>query len=66
MTGRRPDEPPLMTWAEGMERFGSDKLDTRFGMELVEMTPLLERTGARVLQAPVREGDPSVQRSGRT
>lgn len=56
VTGRRPGEPPLMTWAEAMERFGSDKPDTRFAMELVELTPLFERTRARVLQAPCLKG----------
>ena len=56
VTGRRPGEPPLMTWGEAMERFGSDKPDTRFGLELVELTPLFERTGARVLQAPCVKG----------
>lgn len=56
VTGRRPGEPPLMTWAEAMERFGSDKPDTRFAMELVELTPLFEQTGARVLQAPCLKG----------
>lgn len=56
VTGRRPGEPPLMTWREAMERFGSDKPDTRFGMELVELTPLFERTRARVLQAPCLKG----------
>ena len=56
VTGRRPGEPPLMTWTEAMERFGSDKPDTRFGMELVELTPLFGQTGARVLQAPCVKG----------
>ena len=56
VTGRRPGEPPLMTWADAMERFGSDKPDTRFGMELVELTPLFERTRARVLRAPCLKG----------
>ena len=56
VTGHRPGEPPLMTWREAMERFGSDKPDTRFGMELVELTPLFERTRARVLRAPCLKG----------
>lgn len=56
VTGQRPDEPGRMTWEEAMERYGSDKPDTRFGMELVELTPLFERTGARVLQAPCVKG----------
>lgn len=56
VTGRWPGEPPLMTWTEAMERFGSDKPDTRFGMELVELTPLFGQTGARVLQAPCVKG----------
>lgn len=56
VTGRRPGEPPLMTWTEAMERFGSDKPDTRFGMELAELTPLFAQTEARVLQAPCVKG----------
>ena len=40
ITGFRPDGIPHMTWSEAMERYGSDKPDIRFGMELVELTDL--------------------------
>src|SRR3954466_1677288 len=33
-----PEEIPQMTWREAQDRFGSDKPDLRFGMELVELT----------------------------
>ena len=44
----RPDEAPAtiprMTWLDAMERFGSDKPDTRFGMEMHELTQVFEAT----------------------
>jgi aspartyl-tRNA synthetase len=47
----RPSEAvatvPRMTWHEAMERYGSDKPDTRFGMELVELTDLFGDTDFR-------------------
>src|SRR5207344_211746 len=36
VTGERPAEIPVMTWHQARDRFGSDKPDVRFGMELVE------------------------------
>jgi aspartyl-tRNA synthetase len=45
VTGARPGEIPRITWHEADERYGTDKPDTRFGMELVELTDLFADTG---------------------
>jgi aspartyl-tRNA synthetase len=44
VTGSRPPEIERMTWHEAMDRFGSDKPDLRFGMELVELTEVFAAT----------------------
>ncbi|MBB5873064.1 aspartyl-tRNA synthetase [Allocatelliglobosispora scoriae] len=41
-----------ITWTESMERYGSDKPDLRYGVELVELTEFLAGTEFRVFQAP--------------
>ncbi|MGH9135664.1 MAG: aspartate--tRNA ligase, partial [Acidimicrobiales bacterium] len=43
-TGERPPEIQRLTWHESMERFGVDKPDLRFGMELVELTDVFADT----------------------
>ena len=43
-TGERPAPIERITWHEAMDRYGIDKPDLRFGMELVELTPLFAST----------------------
>ena len=47
-----PTPLPRMTYADAMRRFGSDKPDLRFALELVECTDFFEDTPFRVFQAP--------------
>jgi aspartyl-tRNA synthetase len=43
---------PRITYADAMRRFGSDKPDLRFGLELAECTDYFKDTPFRVFQAP--------------
>jgi aspartyl-tRNA synthetase len=45
VTGARPDTIPRITWHEAMDRYGVDKPDLRFGMELVELTEVFTKSG---------------------
>jgi aspartyl-tRNA synthetase len=56
VTGVRPDPIPRITWHEAMNRFGIDKPDLRFGMELIELAEVFAKTEARVFQAPSVKG----------
>lgn len=56
ITGNRPGEIPTMTWHEAMERFGSDKPDTRFGMELIELSDIFQETEANVFKVDCVKG----------
>ncbi|MGQ4597806.1 aspartate--tRNA ligase [Nocardia sp. R6R-6] len=47
-----PTPIPHMTYAEAMRRFGSDKPDLRFGVEITECTEFFQDTPFRVFQAP--------------
>lgn len=51
VTGERPGKFPRITWTDAMRRFGSDKPDTRFGMELVDCTELFVGTGFKAFEA---------------
>lgn len=45
-----------MTWREAMERFGSDKPDLRFGMELKNVTELVKNCGFGVFTGAIENG----------
>ena len=47
---------PRLTWAEAMDRFGSDKPDTRFGMELKDVSHLVKDVDFQVFQAAITSG----------
>jgi aspartyl-tRNA synthetase len=57
VTGERPASIPLMTWHEAMDRYGVDKPDLRFGLELVELTAVFAHSGFRAFAgAPAIKG----------
>ena len=47
---------PRMTWQEAMDRFGSDKPDLRFGMELVNVTDVVRECSFAVFQGAIESG----------
>jgi len=56
VTGTELGEIPRMSWHEAMERYGSDKPDVRFGMELVELTEVFAATGFKAFAGQVVKG----------
>ena len=47
---------PRMTYAEAMERYGIDKPDTRFGMELINLSQLASQMEFKVFKGAVENG----------
>jgi aspartyl-tRNA synthetase len=47
---------PRMTYDEAMSRYGSDKPDTRFGLELVDLSEIVKDSGFKVFSAAVENG----------
>jgi aspartyl-tRNA synthetase len=56
VTGDSIDDVPRMTWHDAMERYGSDKPDVRFGLELVELTDVFASTEFKAFRAPCVKG----------
>jgi aspartyl-tRNA synthetase len=51
-----PNTFPTMTYQEAMERFGTDKPDLRFGMELIDLSAALEGTSFKVFAQALQKG----------
>lgn len=47
---------PRLTWQQAMDRYGSDKPDTRFGMELFDISDIAEKCGFQVFAQAVANG----------
>ncbi len=52
VTGERPAPIPRLTWSEAIDRYGTDKPDLRFGMELIDLSAVFETTGVKAFAAP--------------
>ncbi len=52
------DEFPRLSYHEAMERFGSDKPDLRFGLELTDLSDIAAESGFKVFTDTVKAGNP--------
>ena len=46
------EEIPRISYQESMEKYGVDKPDLRYGMEMIELTEILKDTSFKVFQSP--------------
>ncbi len=51
-----PTPLPRLTYKEAMERYGSDKPDTRFGMEICDLSDLVKNSGFGVFSSAIEAG----------
>jgi aspartyl-tRNA synthetase len=56
VAGATVGDIPQMTWHDAMERYGSDKPDVRFGMELVELTDVFADTEFKAFMGQTVKG----------
>lgn len=47
---------PRLTYAESMARYGTDRPDTRFGLELVDVSELMKDSGFKVFSDAIKKG----------
>ena len=47
---------PRITYAEAMDKYGSDRPDTRFGLELVDVSDIVSDSGFKVFSGAVKSG----------
>ncbi len=51
-TGARPEVMDTMTWAEALDRYGTDKPDLRFGMTLHDLSDVFAESEVKAFSAP--------------
>lgn len=51
-----PSTFPRMTYAEAMDRYGTDRPDVRFGLELVNVSDLFQTSGFKVFSGAIAQG----------
>jgi len=51
-----PTPFPRLSWADAMQRYGSDKPDTRFGLEMTDITEVVRSSGFKVFAEAVAAG----------
>jgi aspartyl-tRNA synthetase len=53
---------PVMTYAEAMHRYGSDKPDLRVKLEFTELTDVMKDVDFKVFSGPANQGRPRRRR----
>ncbi|WP_395733242.1 aspartate--tRNA ligase [Prosthecobacter sp.] len=51
-----PTPFPRMTYQEAMDRYGSDKPDTRYGNEIVDMADVFANSGFKIFRSTIENG----------
>ena len=47
---------PVMSWKEAMDKYGSDKPDIRFDMEMVDISEIVKESGFGVFSGTIKDG----------